>query len=351
MNKLLADQPVNSGRQKELDIARGFSVITMILIHSLQVFGTEKLESMYFGPPGAPVFAFLMGVGVIYSKKNDWLYFVKRGFGILALGYLLNLLRETLPYLVLGLQSGDATYRPAAFYAFFTIDILQFAGLALIFLGLMLKLQFKGGAVLLIGFSLALINLLLLGQIPENYYLSVLSGLFWGTGEQSYFPFLSWIIYPLAGYAFGQILMRCLNTNRFYALTFLFGWGLCALSAYVFPEILGLDIGWSSEYAYYHHSLAGNVVYTFYVIGWIATLFFFSKIVPELIYKTMSRWSKNSLQMYFTHWVLIGWIMIFTGFKTLEINYFLPLFLTIFIVSDLIVTCYKKFRSPKISVK
>lgn len=83
MGKIFTNEKVNCGRQRELDVAKGLAVIFMVLVHVYEVYG-GSVEGTTFShvveflgsPPAAPVFMFLLGVGVVYSRKNTPKYYL-----------------------------------------------------------------------------------------------------------------------------------------------------------------------------------------------------------------------------------------------------------------------------------
>lgn len=179
ISNTIADTSVNTKRQAELDIARGLSVLFMVLIHTLQYSTQPSVEQssmgtiIYFlgGVPAAPVFMFLLGVGIVYSKRADPTYLIKRGSIILLLGYVLNAMRDSMPALLFGWMNNDSELFASSVYYFFSVDILQFAGLALIFFGLVKKFTFNNYVVLFLGLYFSLVNLFLLQIQVDNFLL------------------------------------------------------------------------------------------------------------------------------------------------------------------------------------
>jgi len=98
------------------------------------------------------------------------------------------------------------------------IDILQFAGLAMMFWGILVRFNIQKKVFILfpILLSFGLLNYLLTPIKSESIDIAWLTGLFWGSIEMSYFPFLTWIFYPIAGYLFGLVIIRINNKNKFY---------------------------------------------------------------------------------------------------------------------------------------
>jgi len=99
-NKILTTNEIKTGRQIELDIAKGLAIEFMIFDHVLESYGSYQLNNTILAKiimfmacvPVAPVFMFLMSVGFLYSRnKNNYEHFIKRGFIVLLFGYLLNI--------------------------------------------------------------------------------------------------------------------------------------------------------------------------------------------------------------------------------------------------------------------
>lgn len=100
-------KPINPGRQAELDIAKVFAILFMVLIHvyetmatcgTAKYWGTTAHDVIAFmgGPLAAPMFMFAMGVGMVYTRHGNPKEFASRGIGLLLTGYALNFFRYTL---------------------------------------------------------------------------------------------------------------------------------------------------------------------------------------------------------------------------------------------------------------
>jgi len=355
MSVILIREPLNKGRQIELDIARGLSVLFMIAVHSLENFADEAAQESFLGQiidffggvPSAPVFMFLLGVGVVYTSKSSPLLFVKRGMLLIFSGYVLNLLRGTLPNLFTYYVTTESDYLQIALAEFLAIDILQFAGLALITFGVVKKIQPRWYLIVCSILIIALLNFKLLPFTTPNPYLQAVSGLFWGSGELSYFPYLTWIVYPLAGYLFGTVLIRCADKTRFYAITLMVSTLLLVLFYSVFVIYLKQGIGLNDSYAYYHHNLFGNLVNLSFVTGWISLIFFASTSIPKALNKIVVRWSNNVTDIFNVHWVLIGWLLLLTDSNSLERPYYLVLLVILTVISDSLATHYAEYKKSK----
>lgn len=352
MNKagIFSPEKGNSGRQVELDIAKGLAVLFMILIHVQGDFGTETMQkssvgnilSFLGGVPSAPVFMFLLGTGVVYSRKQDVQTFVKRGFQLIISGYVLNFFRGTLPVIVQGIYEGESFFQEAVF-DFFNVDILQFAGLALIFIGLIKKWQLKNWAILSIALCTTILNYFLKFIWVENEWLSAVSSLFWGSSYKSHFPFMTWIFYPLMGMIFASYLIRCTDKKKMYTilmiLSFLVMIPFTYISWYFTPE---------GDYGYYHHGFVSNIQLTAMVLFWIGLLYFVAMPMPASVKKYFARLSANVNNIFAIHWVIIGWSAIVLGYNDMGVLGVLVTALMIAVISDGLAVLYKWLKTKKI---
>ena len=355
---------INSGRQHELDFAKAMAILFMIAVHCLETFSKNEIidNSLYgvivefFGSfTSATVFMTILGVGIVYSGKAEPLLLIKRGFFLLGLGYILNLARGFFPMLLSWQISGSDEWIPYFMIEPFRIDILQFAGLTFIFFGIAKKAGFKPIAYLvaLVGFEI--LNFLLqtygfyLNDIMDyrnpSFYIAAFTGLFWGTSDLSSFPFLSWIFYPIAGYFFGNYLLRQ-NENRkrlLYTKTLV-------ASAAIFTSLLflcwffNIDYGWETDAAFYHHLALGNFVFGSCAFILISMIFFAGKILPGFLKKTLIRWSSNITEIYIIQWVLIGWIAVVTDYNQFGFLQTVMLTIIVLLSSDWLAICYKKIK-------
>ncbi|MGL5352663.1 MAG: heparan-alpha-glucosaminide N-acetyltransferase domain-containing protein [Clostridium sp.] len=350
--KLLSKEIINSGRQKELDIARGLAVLFMIFIHSQDYFAMEYVKESYFGGfvdflggvPAAPVFMFLLGVGIIYTKKDDPKVFIKRGLYLLLAGYVLNFIRGFLPEVILFSKTYDYTYLYYAITELIYVDILQFSGLAMISFGTIKKFKNNLLTVIALMIIFPMLNMILLPIKFYGYLLSAVTGLFWGSNSYSFFPFLTWIVYPLAGFIFGYILIRVRDKKKFYIITCVSSFITMIALNYLINEVFGYNRGLSTELGYYQHSILNNIAFTAFVLWFISVLYFISKYISGNLFKVIGRWSKNVTEIYVIQWILIGWLVRVTDYGTLDFISYLTVTIVIVILSDFISSKYINYK-------
>lgn len=357
MNSLFNNKKVNLGRQKELDIAKGLAILFMVIVHVNEVYQSADFEGGLYeriiefigSPPAAPIFMLLLGVGLVYSKNNNSKALIKRGLFLFVGAYILNFIRDFIPYSILAILEDDASYKIEAWQSLFGIDILQFSGLTMIFFGLIKKFNIKDKFLPIIWVGFATLNIFLRGTSTDNEVLDSILGLFWGTTDYSWFPFLTWIAFPMAGYFFGQLLIRCTDKTRFYKNCFLIS--LITLIPFVsFAYMNDIHFGAFGELyqeTYYHHDIIGNIILIAFAVLWTSIIFYITKYIPEKISNAFTIWSKNTTYIYFIHWIILGYSMLFLNTEEYGPITILILSIILFILSYLISTFLSKRKQNK----
>jgi len=357
---LFADSPVNRGRQLELDVVRGLAILFMLLVHVHEAFAAypfaptwgTRLIRFLGGPPAAPVFMFALGVGVVYSRRSTVKALALRGLRLFVLAYALNFVRDSLSLCAAYLLTGEAENLEDAVTYFFAIDILAFAGLACLFFAAAIKLRFRTVHYIAAALLCAAANLPLSRITFESPALYRVTDLIWGTSEYTWFPFLTWIPFPIAGYLFGQLLLRCRDKQRFYKDCL---WiSIPALLAFViFARLQDIDIGWVDgfwERSYFQHTLMGNLILLNMVIAWISVFFFLTPQLPDFVRNSLCRWSRNITEMYVIHWLILGftWVILQGPF---ELSWIVVYFLFLVPVTDWLACRYLLLKAKLIPPK
>ena len=228
LNKLFSDEKINTGRQVELDIAKALSIIFMVFVHILMVAPAfnNTISPSYLlivgnilgRPCAAPVFMFCLGVGIIYSRRSQWDNLIKRGIKIYLTGLLVNIFEFFLPSYVCGNLLGIWDIFPTlGGLLFFCVDILAFAGMAFILIGILKKLNFSNRQFIILAVVLSLIGSLLRNTDFGGSVLNLFFGHFFGTsGGFTAFPLFTWFIFPVAGYIWAQYFIRAKNKEQFF---------------------------------------------------------------------------------------------------------------------------------------
>jgi len=227
MNDFLSVDIVNEGRQKELDLAKGIAIILMVFCHVGIYFYPEDsalyiISDIIGGEFAAPSFMVCLGVGTIYSKHNSPKQLAKRGLITLLYAHLLNFFRETI-FIIIGEIIGKPYTFNSAYESFMMVDIMGFAAMAFLILALFKKLKLSSVQQFMIGLLLTGLGEVLAWKSTGNLYLDSIFGYIWGTYENTYFPLLNWIIFPVTGVMFGEVLQHCNNKTKLYKHIFLIG--------------------------------------------------------------------------------------------------------------------------------
>jgi len=315
-NTLWADEKINSGRQNELDWAKGLAVCFMVLVHVKEELSGIPLTEPYSkiiefcgSPLAAPVFMMLLGAGIIYSKNRSPQKMALRGLHLLIMNYALNFIAFGIPNLIMFNQTGKVEFWEQGLTYLLSVDILAFAGLTFLFFALAERCRLKIVHILIIVLVLSCANYLLTKPV-DDFFLGAILGLFTRVQDHSYFPFLSWIGYPVMGYVFGGLLIRCTDKKYFYKYLSI----LSILTIVLFSLAsvkYNFDI-WSIHFGpdeYYYQDFI-----QYFLVGgigffWISLLYFLSEIkVFRPIGHPLSRWSNNVTAIYFAQWIIIGWL-------------------------------------------
>ena len=184
----------------------------------------------------------------------------------------------------------------------------------------------------------------------SKFFLAAIAGLLWGTSELSSFPFLTWIFYPIAGYLFGEYLIKQDTTGkkRLFIITTLTSAAIF-FAAIFLCWYFEIDYGWETDAAFYHYLILGNIVFGSCAFLLIGIVFFISKYIPEVLQTILSRWSKNVTEIYFIQWILIGWTAVGTDYNQFGAAKTIAITIAVLIASDWIASLYEKIKMKKIS--
>lgn len=322
-DRLFSKNEVNCGRQRELDIARAIIIFCLPLIHCVIECTSEEglaqgipylFDTIIGGPFSAPMYMFVMGVGMTFTRKNTPVEHLKRGIRIFVAGYILNIFRFLIPYIIGYALTGEyEKYIVPLLYKVLGNDILIFAGLAMMIMALFLRVNMSNVTLMLIGILSSFVGTLVIGvdvKVPlGNIFLGYLIGTEDAAGMVlSDFPVLNWLIFPICGYVFGVQLKRVKDKKRFYLSL-----SLPAMFIAVIYFAYGLHhkIGMFGEgqNCYYHMSIADALASLFLTVGMIGLYYAISNVLPDCLMKLSREISENITFIYCIHWVLVSIIV------------------------------------------
>lgn len=305
---MFSEKEINTSRQIEMDIAKGFAILFMVWTHTNGGFGgsdgtfSNIIDEIFGGPFAAPVFMICMGIGMCYSKKKEPIDLLKRGIDLLFIGYVLNVFRSVIPH-YLSYMSTHEIYYLDNISSIFSGDIMQFAGFTFLFFALVKKLKIEDKVLIVFAIICSFIGMLLVGKTTGNTALDLVLGNIWATDGETFFPFLNWIIFPVFGYVFGKKFRHCIDKEAFYKKYSIL-LGIIGL-AYIIVMFI-LEKGLYSELARYYYL---GPVDAFFIICFVIGIFGFDYLLSKkqnLLIQGLCSLSKNINIVYCIHWTIIG---------------------------------------------
>ena len=369
----LKDQEVNVGRQRELDLVKGFLMIMIVFIHSFQtIAGAEAAESSVhkimfalFMPTGACLYLFTMGFGSAFTRHSQPKDMVKNGIKLLFYQGLSNLCYAAIMTIcfnirnsITGEAAGSRELYNANLYSMLTfVNIFFIAGMCYLVLAIYRKLNVKlSGYIIstvIVGIISPFTGLLVSDNPALNWILDMTFG---GKGETSFcfFPYLS---YVFLGYVFGKVIRRVPENEKgnFYKKsgvvcgTVAVVWFICCIVLH--PGIEGFF-----NYMIGQYRVPGlakvtgsfcSIILVFAIAFWIMPIMEKWKFG----YNKLCYFSKQISKMYAVHigvyWVIGG----FAAFYEFGVKGCLILSVIVLIATDLIVQGYlivtDKIKSKK----
>ena len=316
---IFSDTPVNSGRQREMDIAKAVLIVFLAYIHCTiectpepqLAYGIPFLfDSVIGGPLSAPMFMFAMGVGMVYTRRRAPRDYAERGIRLGMVGLILNICRFLIPFLIGYLATGEwEKYIAPLPYRMFGNDIMQFACLSMLLMALFLKLGLSDRAILAVSLGLSAVGMLLNGLDTGVPLLNILLGHVIGiedAAEQVFsdFPLLNWMIFPAFGYVFGKKLQQVKDKGRFYRLISPAA-GLVAAAYFAFGVTYRYGMFGEGQNCYYHMAVWESVVSLCAAVGLLGVYYALSLHLPERVLDAAGALSRDINSVYCIHWVFV----------------------------------------------
>lgn len=321
-----------SNRILAIDFARGVSVLMVVIVHTLWIYGNITTQSetwlgsaIHFIGKGTPMFLIAMGVSFTLSRNQSVLLSIKRAFYILGMGYLMNFLKFVLPVLV-GIMPDNfieayGWTAPATLdnmiYMLGTGDILQLAGVSLLVMGLINRISKNKYIPLIIALFIAVLTKEVhgfqVGIVGVDYILDLL----WGAEWNVYFAVFPWFSFILIGMFFGMWYKEQHKSDAYLFKKMLF--------AGVALMILGGGLCYYNyEYHFgdYFHLGPGGTLYLAgfnLLLMWIANVLV-TRIKENSVFRFLYYCSKRVTTIYVLQWVFICWGMGLLGYQQFGVS-------------------------------
>lgn len=319
-DNFFSDGVVNSGRQKELDLAKAMPILCLGMVHCvIECTPEEQLaegipfffDSVIGGPLGAPLFMFAMGIGMAYTGHNAFREYVCRGIDIIVIGYLLNICRFVIPFLIgYGVTGDYEKYMEPLPYRFWGNDILQFAGLAMVLIGLWIRLDIPDAGMFGVCLVMSLIGTYLNGKDFGSPFYNIFFGHLIGTEDAaglavSDFPLLNWMIVPVSGYLFGKRLLHVKNKRLFYGI---FSTACLLVAAVYFFIGIRYRLGMFGEgqNCYYHITTWDCLAGLAAAVASLGICYAAVQRIPGKVMERITGISRNINATYCIQWVLVA---------------------------------------------
>lgn len=326
---MLSPKTNSMQRIHSFDLARGFTVLMMPMIHVVMLCSTIHVQHSLLGDilgfiaegPGAQLFMLLMGVSFTFSKRITKQYVFQRAFYLLIAAYLLNFFKFIVP-LGLGLMPKDlltelnlqSDFNTVKFFLLIG-DILHFAAIAYIILFFITRSKHYP----FIAFALAIAIMFLSPYIwdvkTDIAFVDQLIILFNGHPPQTFFPVFPWLVYPLCGLTFGYLL-KYNNENYIIKKSGITGIGIMIIS-FCFPATT-TKTEWLP---FYRTEPADTLFHLGFVLLWLFIFHWVYKKIPaNPLFNLLTFCSKHITAIYIIQWILICWCMTFTGYLQLNLQ-------------------------------
>lgn len=323
--------PNNSSmpRIQSFDLARGFTVLMMPVIHVCMMYSTPDVQQSLLGAiltfiaegPGAQLFMLLMGVAFTLSRNTSPGKILQRSFMLLIAAYLLNYVKFVIPLAFDGMPEKLLTelqlpndFRAAGFFLLLG-DILHFAAIAQVVLLVVSKLKHCAIIAIILAVAIIFTSPTLWDLQTGISAIDYLLNMFGGHPPQVFFPVFPWIVYPLLGIAIGQFITKD-NVGSILKRLALVGAVLIIISLGLpstTPNTVYLD--------FYRTRPTDTIFHIGIVLLWLQLFHGLSgKIMSNPIFILLTFCSKHITVIYILQWILICWCMAFTGY--MELSFF-----------------------------
>lgn len=325
--KLFDSKVCISGRLFELDMMKAVVAVCLAVIHVFVECTPDAIldqrgvpyffDSILGGPLAAPMFMFAMGIGLQLGNRQPTVYLLKRGFKLIGLGLLLNVLRFLIPFLLGYAITGDQEfYLDRLPYVFFGSDILIFAGLASLLMSLLQHFRLNRFWILGISAAMSLGAVPLNGLDTGNQALNIFLGHFIGIEDaagmvESFNPLMIWFFLYASGYFFGYYLKRLRDKDRFYKIVTPIGL-IISVGFMVIESVYGFGMmGGDGVNVFYHMLLHEQIICVFCAIGFMGVYHLALKNTPERFKNGVILISRCLTAIYVIQWVLVCWTVDF----------------------------------------
>ena len=313
-------------RIKEIDAARGFTVLIMPAVHVLMINSSPSTQASLLGKtfgflaegPGAQLFMLLMGMSFTLSRRKSLRDTLIKVFLLLCAAYSLNVLKFDVPILTGTMPQSFLNDHQIENNAngmmklFLLGDILHLAAFALIVLRLIYPLSKYHIWAMLFAFVIIFISPVRLNDVPKNPLVKYFSDLLFANDVYVYFPVFPWLCYPLIGLGLGYYLNTIKNffvICSYAGITLMITGKLLCISGFT----LSCD-------NFYKTGAGGTLYHLGLVLLWLYLVHLAVKHLPSNRFFNLLEWlSRNITAVYIIQWICVFWMIGLGGYHRLGI--------------------------------
>ena len=300
-----------------LDVMRAFAVFMMIQGHTVDTFLADKFRSsdslfyfLWYNQRGftAPIFMFTAGVVFTYLLKIGKYNFsenprvkkgIKRGFSLIAIGYLLRFPTERI---------FDFRFvTPEKWSSFFSVDALHLIGFGLLFIIMLVyladKFRIKFTTLTFLFIAMLFIVTPVIKQIIFTNYFPEYIAAYFNNKTGSHFPFFPWLIYIFAGSILGFYLTDKENIYKKKKFSYVLGsLGIIMIGMFfILSYIKDYEFEGNSIRLYSYSIIFLRLGYVILLNGIVSLIIRKSKSIPKIIVET----GRHTLILYIVHLVML----------------------------------------------
>ncbi|MDR6459499.1 putative membrane protein [Chryseobacterium vietnamense] len=343
-----------------LDLIKGISVIGMIIIHTLLVYANVKSQYetaigsfIVFLGRGTSIFLICMGITFMTSSHQSLKSALKRGVLLVFAGLFMNFMKFMIPVIFnfapdnfIQKYGWHAPIEQQYVYLVQLGDILQLAGMSLLFVGLIRAYVKNKYIMLAIGLFVALISREVSGINLDYPVINYILDLLFNTDYPAYvyFPVFPWMAFIIIGMFFGKWFQELnYNIKQIFRNMLYVGLLFIAIGA---PLVF---LYGDYHYNGFYHMGPGGVIY---FAGWTLLFLWLINTVTANVkdngfMRVLKYCSKNLTSMYMIQWILISWGKGIFGYRQHEIGYVCVLILLYIILTFSVQTLVDMVRKKK----
>ena len=368
-HSIFSKQEVNTKRQPELDLLKAVTIFFMIFIHVTEVIFSKEWEDMFYcnlttgwqvlyiviNAVAAFGFMFSMGTAILYSRFNNARSWIIRGFQLI-LAWLVLRLFYVYPLAKIFASEHGMSIPEFILCVICSSDILFFAGTFFLFIGIHRKLKIG-----MTGMIISAVVLFIVGHFvsynPDSILMQYILGNFIIT-DNTFFPFINWIMAPVLGMCWGKILLHCTNKDRLYLITGIIGaigTGIILLVANFKGLLTTTGLEQLTDVQVFYNANILTVTIACCFLALLLSLYYaITKFVKATWFTNSYTFlSKQLTKIYFVQWIIIPWLALCLPRPTKKENPWWGILIAVFVMgaSVLLALVDKKIKNAKESKK